>query len=144
MTADETDVRAVCEAFGRAMQAMDFGALDSLWDRDYEHFLYQPEEFERPCRSWDEFISYLDYIPGVVTSVSWQETEADVAVVGDAAIVFALVRLGFELKDAEEPMEGDVRFTYGLRRTPEGWRLFHAHESRQLILDDAAKEPDGH
>jgi hypothetical protein len=34
-------------------------------------------------------------------------------------------------------MEGDVRFTYGLRRTPGGWRLFHGHESRQLILDDA-------
>ena len=137
MTADERDVRAVCESFGRAMQAMDFGAMDALWDREYEHFVYQPEEFEQPCRSWDEFMSYLDYIPGVVTSVRWQDLEADVAVLGDAAVVFALVRLGFDLKDGE-PFEGDVRFTYGLRRTGGGWRLFHCHESRQLVLDDAA------
>jgi ketosteroid isomerase-like protein len=54
----------------------------------------------------------------------------------DAAIVYALVHLGFDLEGVEEPMEGDVRFTYGLRRTAEGWRLFHAHESRQLILDE--------
>src|SRR5690349_10980479 len=138
MTADETDVRAVCEAFGRAMQAMDFGAMDALWDRDYEHFVYQPEEFEQPCRSWDEFRAYLDYIPGVVRGVSWEDLESDVAVLGDAAIVYALVRLGFQLEGVAEPMEGDVRFTYGLRRTQAGWRLFHGHESRQLILDDAA------
>ena len=142
MTADETDVRAVCEAFGRAMQAMDFGAIEALWDRDYEHFVYQPEEFERPCRSWDEFKSYLDYIPGVVETVRWQDREVDVAVLGDAAIVFAQVHLGFDLKGVEEPMEGDVRFTYGLRRTAEGWRLFHAHESRQLVLDDAGGDGD--
>ena len=138
MTSDETDVRAVCEAFGQAMQAMDFGAMDALWDGEYEHFVYQPEEFERPCRNWDEFTSYLNYIPGVVKTVRWQDLESDVAVLGDAAIVYALVRLGFELDGVEEPMEGDVRFTYGLRRTQGGWRLFHAHESRQLILDDAA------
>jgi len=138
MTRDETDVRAVCEAFGRAMQAMDFGAMDGLWDRDYEHFLYQPEEFDRPCRNWVDFTSYLNYIPGVVKSVRWQDLEFDVAVLDDAAIVYALVHLGFDLEGVEEPMEGDVRFTYGLRRTPGGWRLFHGHESRQLILDDAA------
>ena len=50
MTAEEKEVKAVCDAWGKAMQAMDFGAHDALWDRDYEHFVYQPEEFERPVR----------------------------------------------------------------------------------------------
>jgi len=100
MTRDETDVRAVCEAFGRAMQAMDFGAMDGLWDRDYEHFLYQPEEFDRPCRNWVDFTSYLNYIPGVVKSVRWQDLEFDVAVLDDAAIVYALVHLGFDLEES--------------------------------------------
>lgn len=138
MTADETNVRAACDAFGRAMQAMDFAALDALWDRDYEHFVYQPEEFERPCRNWDEFMSYLAYIPGAVESVlEWREIDTDVAVIGDAAIVYTLVRIGFKFKGVEEPLEGDVRFTLGLRRTADGWRLFHCHESRQLVLDEA-------
>ncbi|MBS1878890.1 MAG: nuclear transport factor 2 family protein [Actinobacteria bacterium] len=135
---DETDVRAVCEAFGRAMQEMDFGAIEALWDRDNEHFVYQPEEFERPCRGWDEFRSYLDYIPDVVTSVRWDDVESDVAVLGDAAIVYAQVRLSLQFKGVDDPFEGDVRFSYGLRRTAAGWRLFHCHESRQLVLEEPA------
>ena len=70
MTAEEKEVKAVCDAWGQAMQAMDFGAHDALWDRDYEHFVYQPEEFERPCRTWDEFQKYLAYIPTAVTNES--------------------------------------------------------------------------
>lgn len=137
---DETEVRAVCEAFGRAMEAMDFAAIEALWNRDDEHFVYQPEEFERPCRSWEEFKSYLDYIPGAVTGVRWQDIESDVAVLGDAALVYALVRLSLRFKGLDDPFEGDVRFSYGLRRTPAGWRLFHCHESRRLVLDEPADD----
>jgi ketosteroid isomerase-like protein len=139
MTAEEQDVKAVCDAFRQAMQAMDFDALAGLWDRDHEHFVYQPEEFERPCRSWDEFRAYLDYIPGAVESVpEWREIETDVAVVGDAAIVFTRVHVAFDLKGVEELFEGDSRFTLGLRRTPDGWRLIHGHESRPTVLDEPA------
>ena len=139
MTAQEKEVKAVCDAWGQAMQAMDFGAHDALWDRDYEHFVYQPEEFERPCRDWEGFQKYLAYIPGAVTRVAkWDEIETDIAVIGDAAIVFTLLRIAFEFKGVDEPFEGDVRFTLGLRRTADGWRLFHCHESRQTVLDDPA------
>lgn len=138
MTAEETNVRAALEAFDQALQAMDFDALEALWDGRCEHFVYQPEEFARPCRSWDEFVAYLNYIPGVVERVrEWRELETDVAVLGDAAIVYRIVHISFEFKGVEEPLEGDVRFTFGLRRTTEGWRFIHCHESRQLVLDAA-------
>jgi ketosteroid isomerase-like protein len=139
MTTQEKEVKAVCDAWGRAMQEMDFGAHDALWIRDDEHFVYQPEEFERPCRTWEEFQKYLAYIPTAVTKVAeWRELETDIAIVGDAAIVYTLLHVVFEFKDVEEPFGGDVRFTLGLRRTEDGWRLFHCHESRQLVLDDPA------
>ncbi len=137
MTEDEARIRAACEAFGQAIQAADLAAAEQLWDRDYEHLVYQPEEYERPCRSWDDIVSYLNYIPTVVESIpEWREIESDVAVLGDAAIVYSLVMTSFQLKDVREPLDGEVRFTFGLRRTPDGWRLIHCHESRQLMVDE--------
>lgn len=141
MAEDEMDVRATCEAFGRAMQAMDFDALDDLWDRENPNFVYQPEEYERPCRNWEEFQAYLSYIPGAVESVlEWREIESDVAIIGDAAIVYSVVHLSFDFKGVDEPLEGDARFTFGLRRVAGRWRLFHCHESRQTALDDPESE----
>lgn len=136
---DDMSIRAVCSAFGEAMQAMDVAAMQSLWDCDYEHLVYQPEEYERACRSMDEIVAYWEYIPGAVESIiEWREIESDVAVVGDAAIVYSLLRTSFQLKDGGDPLAGDVRFTFGLRRTAEGWRFIHCHESRQLVVDEVA------
>jgi ketosteroid isomerase-like protein len=121
------------------MKSMDFAAMEGLWDREYGHLVYQPEEHGRACRSWEQIVAYWSYIPGVVASITeWREIESDVAVVGDAAIVYALFATSFQLKDVEEPLAGEVRFTFGLRRTPAGWRFIHCHESRQLVVDDAA------
>lgn len=67
--------------------------------------------------------------------------------------MYSLVHISFELMGIEEPLDADVRVTFGLRRTREGWRFIHCHESRQLIRDDTAntcfgrnapKESDGH
>ena len=69
MTEDETRIRAACRAFGEAMQAMDTEAVRRLWDAGYEHLVYQPEEYERACRSWDEIVAYLDHVPGVVDTL---------------------------------------------------------------------------
>lgn len=139
MRTDETSIRATCEAFGHAMQAGDLSAMERLWDRSYGHLVYQPEEYERACCSWDAIVAYLNYIPGVVESIpEWREIASDVAVLGDAAIVYWLVMTSFQLRDVKEPLSGEVRFSFGLRRTAEGWRFIHCHESRQLIVDEAA------
>lgn len=139
MTEDEKSVSAACEAFGAAMKALDFAAMLRLWDRDYEHLVYQPEEYERACRNWDAIVAYFEYIPGAVESIpGWRDLESDVAVVGDAAIVYSMVMTSFKLKGVEQPLEGEVRFTFGLRRTPEGWRFIHCHESRQLVVEEPA------
>lgn len=136
MSKDETEIKEVCRAFGEAMRAMDYEAMEGLWDRGYDHLVYQPEEFERACRSWDAIVEYWNYIPGAVESVGeWREIESDVAQIGDGAIVFSLVNISLKLKDVDEPLEGEVRFTFGLRRGDDGWRLTHCHESRQLIVD---------
>lgn len=141
MTQDEKDIRSACQAYGKAMQAMDLGALQRLWDSDHAHLIYQPEEYARACQNWDEIVAYWSYVPKVIEHIpEWREIESDVAVVGDAALVYAVVSTTFHFKEARmEPLRGEVRFSFGLIRTPERWRFVHCHESRQLAVDGAGE-----
>jgi ketosteroid isomerase-like protein len=139
MTDDEKQIAAACEAFGEAMREMEYGRMDELWDSGYDHLIYQPEEYELPCRGWEEIVAYWSYIPGALDSIpEWRTLDSDIAAIGDAALVFTRVANSFKLKGVEEPLAGEVRFTLGLRRTSAGWRLVHCHESRRLVVDDGA------
>jgi ketosteroid isomerase-like protein len=134
MTDDETAVRAACTTFGQAMQAMDLEALKGLWDDGYEHLVYQPEEYEAACMTWDAIVDYWRYIPGVIGRIlEWREISSDVAVLGDAALVYSRWHTAFEFKDSDESLAGDVRISAALRRTDDGWRFIQLHESRQLV-----------
>lgn len=133
MSDDETAVHAACIAYGEAMKAMDLEALKNLWDDGFEHLVYQPEEFEVACTTWDAIVGYWSYIPDVIGRiVEWRELSCDVAVLDDTALVYSRWRTEFEFKDSGELLAGDVRISAALRRTGEGWRFIHLHESRQL------------
>jgi len=134
VTDDEAAVRAACTAFGKAMQAMDLEALKDLWDDGYEHLVYQPEEYEVACMTWDAIVDYWRHIPGVVSRIEWREISSDVAVLGDAALVYSRVHTTLELKDSGQSLAGDVRLSAVLRRTDSGWRFIQLHESRQLVV----------
>jgi ketosteroid isomerase-like protein len=132
-TDDERAVRAAYTAFGQAMQAMDLEALKALWDDGYEHLVYQPEEYEAACTTWDAIVDYWRRIPGVVSRFEGREISSDVAVLGDVALVYGRGHTTLELKSGES-LAGDSRLSAALRRTDGGWRFIHWHESRQLAV----------
>lgn len=135
MHQDDRTIRSAVTAFAEAMKAMDQVALEALWDREHEHLVYQPEEYERPCRTWEQIVEYWSYIPGAVSEIAeWRGLDLDVAVLGDAALVYAAFRTVFVLRESGESLEGDVRFTFGLHRVGDTWRFIHCHESRQLVV----------
>jgi ketosteroid isomerase-like protein len=141
MTEDELAVRSMCTAYGDAMRTMDLPAIQRLWDGTDEHLVYQPEEYARACRTWDEVVAYWSHIPEVLDGIrEWREIRSDVAVIGDVALVYSTVATSFQIKGLDEPFDGEVRFTFGLRRTDEGWRFFHCHESRQLVVGDVSTD----
>jgi ketosteroid isomerase-like protein len=136
MTEDQLAVQQHCDDFATAMRAMDVVALSALWDQRFEHLVYQPEEYAGPCRSWDEIVAYWSHIPEVVERISeWRNTSYDIAVLGDCALAYVQVTSSFDLHGESAPLAGQARFTFGLRRTADGWRFVHCHESRQLIVD---------
>ncbi|GAA4091290.1 nuclear transport factor 2 family protein [Nocardioides kongjuensis] len=135
MTTDEQRVRATWTAYGEALQALDLDGLQALWDQEYSDLLYQPEEYARPCRTWEEIVAYWTGIPAVVERIAeWRELETDVTVAGDLALCFSTLATSMHLHGIEEPLTGEVRFTAALRRSGGDWRLVHAHESRQLVV----------
>jgi ketosteroid isomerase-like protein len=130
---------AICDLldrFASGMKTLDLETVADLWDASFEHVVYQPEEYPRACTTWDEITAYWSQIPTVVEQITrWTRLAVDVAVLGDAALVYAVFDTAFIIRGLTEPLAGEVRFTLGLRHTGDGWRFVHAHESRQLVVE---------
>ena len=60
---------------------------------------------------------------------SVKEFEADV--IGDMAWVFLRGTITFDIPGLSEPVSGLARQTFILRKTPDGWKVIHYHESRE-------------
>jgi ketosteroid isomerase-like protein len=137
----EREVRDVLARFGRAFSApaVDVQGLIALWDSEYPDPIYQPEELEAPLRSWPEVRAYFEELPTVITGVSGIRP-LDVRVDVFGAFAYGYVRAWSSLGVIRraEPLDGEVRQTFVMRRRDGRWRLFHYHESRLTAgLEDA-------
>ena len=56
---DTHQIRAVLEHYSKSWEAMDWEGLKSIWDPDYAHILYIPEERAEPLRGWAEVETYF-------------------------------------------------------------------------------------
>jgi ketosteroid isomerase-like protein len=135
------EVKGVMARFGRAFSApaVDVEGLIALWDPEYPDPVYQPEELEAPLRSWPELRAYFEGLPAQITGVS-DIRPLDIRVDAAGDLAYAYVRawgsLGVVRRD--EPLEGEVRQTFVMRRRDGAWRLVHYHESRLTPgLEDA-------
>ncbi len=125
-------IEAVNEAFYRAFEALDLGAMDQLWAaREYTACVH----------------------PGQEVIVGWPEVRESLAALfaGTGKIRFRLTNLRIEQKGAfawayalENIQHGDdvlvaVQATNLFEKTPEGWKLILHHASP---ISDEAGEPD--
>jgi ketosteroid isomerase-like protein len=135
------DVRRVIGRFGRAFSApaVDVAELIALWDVEYPDPIYQPEELEAPLRSWPDLRAYFESLPTQITGVSdIHPLDMRVDVVGDVAYAYTRTSGSLGLVRRDEPLEGEVRQTFVMRRRDAEWRLVHHHESRMTPgLEDA-------
>jgi ketosteroid isomerase-like protein len=139
--AAHADVRAVCDAWIGAVNALDFDAMKTLWDAEFDDLVYQPEEYESPFHTWPDILEYWSNVPTIVESVpEWREIDGHVAVVGDAAIVYSKLMTSIRIHNVEKPFDGELRCSLGLRRTAKGWRLIHYHESRLVSVESVIEQ----
>jgi ketosteroid isomerase-like protein len=124
-------VLAVIETYRLAFLHLDVDQLASVWDREHEPLVYVAQEKDEPILGWAAIEGYLAALPEHLDEVlSKVLDDVQIDVLGETAIAFFTSRSSVKLEGHPtmkyEPM-GHVSMIF--RRTPEGWRAIHLHES---------------
>jgi ketosteroid isomerase-like protein len=128
---DTHQIRAVLERYSKSWEAMDWAGLKSIWDPDYAHILYIPEERAEPLRGWAEVEAYFRHAAESVIRVgAMQLSDISIDVFGDTAYAFCNFHFEAELRRLAEPFVTGGRDTFILRRKDAAWKVIHYHESR--------------
>ena len=128
---DTQQIRDVLERYSKSWEAMNWEGLKSIWDPDYEHILYIPEERAEPIRGWAEVEAYFRHAAeSVVTVYAMRLSDLTIDVLGDAAYAFCNFYFKGDIRRKAETFETQGRNTFLLRRTDGGWKVIHYHESR--------------
>jgi ketosteroid isomerase-like protein len=125
-------VKKVVRRWARAFSSLDAEGVLGVWDRTYPKILHQAEEFPDPIRGFDELTHYNQTMMRLASNLrdqSVKEFEADV--IGDMAWVFLRGTITFNIPGMNEPITGLARQTFILRKTSDGWKVIHYHESRE-------------
>lgn len=125
-------VKKVVRRWARAFSALDAETILSLWDSKYPKILHQAEEFPDPVRGWQELTHYNRTMMQIASNLRDQsvlDLEADV--IGDMAWVYLRGTITFDVQGMDKPITGQARQTFILRKTSDGWKFIHYHESRE-------------
>ncbi|PXY18888.1 YybH family protein [Prauserella muralis] len=129
---EEEAVTAVMRSFSRAVGTFDADLMVSLWDPAAETIVYQPEELHHAIYSRDALHSYIRNLPHVIRGLyDTRVVDRKLEVCGEFAHAYVRFWCRIERPD-DEPVDGQVRQTYLLRKRPSGWFFVQYHESRQV------------
>lgn len=132
LEADREAVKRVVKRWARAFSANDVAGVLAVWDRDYARILHQAEEFPDPLRGWEELVYYNTTMMRLASNLRDQsvlDLESDV--IGDVGWVYLRGTITFDIPGLAEPISGQARQTFILRRSEAGWKVIHYHESRE-------------
>jgi ketosteroid isomerase-like protein len=133
-TANEDETRravaAVLETHRLGFLHLDPEQLASIWDRQHEPLVYIAQEKEEPIYGWAAIQRYLTALPEHLEQVLAKDLDdVQIDVLGDTAIAFFTSRSIVKLKGHATKYEPTGRVSIIFRRTSEGWRAIHFHES---------------
>ncbi len=133
-TPDENDTRravaAVIETYRQGFLHLDPEQIASIWDTQHEPLIYVAQEREEPIRGWTAIQRYLADLPEHLDEVLAKDlVDVQIDVLGDVAIAFFTSRSSVKLKGRPTRYEPVGHVSMIFRRTSEGWRVIHFHES---------------
>ena len=134
---DTQQIMAVLEQYSKSWETMDWQGLKRIWDSEYEHILYIPEERAQPVRGWAEVEAYFRHAAESVIRVgAMQLSDITIDVFGDTAYAFCNFHFEADIKRMAETFVTGGRDTFILCRQngqngQDGvWKVIHYHESR--------------
>jgi len=127
---DETAIHAVIAALSKALYDKDVAALFAVQDAGVVTYSLAPPLRvvgldKAGTQAWfDTWIGGIEYQPG----------EQTIEVGGDIAYAHGLVRMGGTKTDGQANWLW-FRQTLGFRRTADGWKIVHEHQSTPFYMD---------
>ena len=132
LEAERDAVKKVVRRWARAFSALDADGVLGVWDKSYPKIMHQAEEFPDPIRGFDELTYYNRAMMRLASNLRDQsliDMEADV--IGDMAWCYIRGTITFDIPKLDKPITGKTRQTFILRKTADGWKVIHYHESRE-------------
>jgi hypothetical protein len=141
-TDDQAELRAIDDLYKRWCKAWlsfpDTTSMLSLFDKNFDpHLIYQAEENPSALTTYKEIESYWHNAHNLLEKVTdWSEQKKSVSMLTpNSAFVWIEVMTGIKTTVLAEQLLGKIRVSMGVRKTDEGWKIVHYHESRQLMAE---------
>jgi ketosteroid isomerase-like protein len=139
-THDEKAISDLIETYRQGFLALDPAQLGSIWDKSHDPLIYIAQEKGEPIYGWPAIERYLAELPEHLEYISAMELDGiSIDLLGDSAAVYFRFRAKGKLNKQEGSHEPVGRVTMIFRRTPNGWRAIHYHES--ALAAHAVRKP---
>jgi ketosteroid isomerase-like protein len=140
---DRQQIAAVIEQYRRGFATPDVEEFTAIWDHDYDHIIYIPQEAAEPLRDWAGVEHYYKHVAGFFTRVRTM-TVGDVSVEVFGEVAYAFCRFHFEGEVKGQRHLADGRNTFILHRKGGTWKVIHYHESRPGHLPALQQQTPDH
>lgn len=124
------ELAAVLDRVVAAWNALDFDALERLWDADESHPYYLPEEAPRALTTWSALRTYWQQTRRVTRALSMRTWDLEAKLIADdLAVALWQMHWNASVEGYERPVAGDNRVTAIFRRCGPHWRFIHYVEA---------------
>ncbi|HEY9000647.1 MAG TPA: nuclear transport factor 2 family protein [Mucilaginibacter sp.] len=126
----ECAVADIIETYRQGFLQLDPKRVMSIWDHGYHPLVYVAMERLEPIYGWAAIERYIAALPEHLEKVEAKKLDdVRIALLNDTAMVFFRFHSIVKLKGHEGLYQPAGRVTMLLRRTSDGWRVIHFHES---------------
>jgi ketosteroid isomerase-like protein len=127
---DKEKIKEVLEKYRTGWLKLDTNILKSIWDQEYKNIVYVAVELKKPIYGWAGVKDYYERTAKELLQVkdfTLQNISLDIF--HDIAFAFATYHFEAISKTGKEPIGGDGRISFILRKKGNQWLLIHYHES---------------
>ena len=124
------ELDAVLARVVTAWNALDFEALEKLWDEQESRPFYLPEEAPQALTSWPALRAYWQQTRRLTRALSMRTWDLDAKLLAeDLAVAMWQMHWNADVNGYERPVGGDNRVTAIFRRRSGEWRFVHYVEA---------------
>jgi ketosteroid isomerase-like protein len=132
------EIADLIEIYHLGFLQLDPKRLASIWDQQHIPLIYVAMEKSGPIQGWPAIEQYYKKLPEHLEEMVAKKIDSiRIDPLGDTAVAFFKFPSTVRLKGHKGLYRPGGRVTMVFRRTPEGWRVIHYHES------SAAARPAG-